>query len=116
MIDELIAHHSGKLALNLAGEQGQVDLRERAQSPPQVEVGSRQPSGLEMLASAGRDFGWHPHRLSTRWWNARIPGSSALVIHDRDDAANTRISDKWWSAARTSRIGTVSPNFTPPSR
>jgi len=50
MIHGLIAPHGGELVLNMAGEQEQEDLRQRSQSLPQVEVGSRQLADLEMLA------------------------------------------------------------------
>ncbi|HLX55681.1 MAG TPA: sulfate adenylyltransferase [Ktedonobacteraceae bacterium] len=50
MINGLIAPHGGKLVLNMAGEQEQAQLRERAKSLPHVEVGSRQLADLEMLA------------------------------------------------------------------
>ena len=46
----LIAPHGGELVLNMASEQEQVELRERAKSLPQVEVGSRQLADLEMMA------------------------------------------------------------------
>src|SRR5216684_1726026 len=50
MIHGLIAPHGGELVLNMAGEQEQEELRQRSQSLPQVEVGSRQLADLEMLA------------------------------------------------------------------
>jgi sulfate adenylyltransferase len=50
MLHGLIAPHGGELVLNMASEQEQVELRERARSLPQVEVGSRQLADLEMLA------------------------------------------------------------------
>jgi sulfate adenylyltransferase len=50
MINGLIAPHGGELVLNMAGEQEQAELRERAKSLPKVEVGSRQLADLEMLA------------------------------------------------------------------
>ncbi|HLQ11329.1 MAG TPA: sulfate adenylyltransferase [Ktedonobacteraceae bacterium] len=50
MIHGLIAPHGGELVLNMAGEQEQAELRQRSQSLPQVEVGSRQLADLEMLA------------------------------------------------------------------
>ncbi|MGH2496612.1 MAG: sulfate adenylyltransferase [Ktedonobacteraceae bacterium] len=46
----LIAPHGGELVLNMASEQEQAELRERAKSLPQVEVGSRQLADLEMMA------------------------------------------------------------------
>ena len=46
----LIAPHGGELVLNMASEQEQAELRDRARSLPQVEVGSRQLADLEMLA------------------------------------------------------------------
>ncbi len=50
MLHGLIAPHGGELVLNMASEQEQAELRERAHSLPQVEVGSRQLADLEMLA------------------------------------------------------------------
>ena len=50
MQNGLIAPHGGELVLNMAGEQEQAELRERASSLPQVVVGSRQLADLEMLA------------------------------------------------------------------
>src|ERR1700680_1732631 len=50
MINGLIAPHGGELVLNMADEQEQAELRERAKSLPKVEVGSRQLADLEMLA------------------------------------------------------------------
>ncbi len=50
MQNGLIAPHGGELVLNMAGEQEQAELRQRSQSLPQVEVGSRQLADLEMLA------------------------------------------------------------------
>ncbi len=47
----LIAPHGGELVLNMASEQEQAELRDRARSLPQVEVGSRQLADLEMLAN-----------------------------------------------------------------
>lgn len=51
MIDELIAPHGGKLILNMAGEAERAELQERAQSMPQLVIGSRQLADLEMLAN-----------------------------------------------------------------
>lgn len=51
MTDTLIAPHGGSLALNFADEYEQNVLRERAQSLPQVVVGSRQLADLELLAN-----------------------------------------------------------------
>jgi sulfate adenylyltransferase len=51
MQNGLIAPHGGELVLNMASEQEQAELRERARSLPQVEVGSRQLADLEMLAN-----------------------------------------------------------------
>ena len=50
MINGLIAPHGGELILNMASEQEQDELRERAKGLPQVEIGSRQLADLEMLA------------------------------------------------------------------
>ena len=50
MQNGLIAPHGGELVLNMADEQEQAELRERSQSLPRVEVGSRQLADLEMLA------------------------------------------------------------------
>jgi len=47
----LIDPHGGELVLNMASEQEQAELRDRARSLPQVEVGSRQLADLEMLAN-----------------------------------------------------------------
>lgn len=47
----LIAPHGGNLILNMASDQEQATLRERANSLPQVQVGSRQLADLEMLAN-----------------------------------------------------------------
>ncbi|HEY6540581.1 MAG TPA: sulfate adenylyltransferase [Ktedonobacteraceae bacterium] len=47
----LIAPHGGELVLNMASEQEQAELRDRARSLPQVEAGSRQLADLEMLAN-----------------------------------------------------------------
>jgi sulfate adenylyltransferase len=49
--DTLIAPHGGELVLNLASGQEQAELRERANSLPHVQVGSRQLADLEMLAN-----------------------------------------------------------------
>ncbi|MHB8599963.1 MAG: sulfate adenylyltransferase [Ktedonobacteraceae bacterium] len=46
----LIAPHGGKLIINMAGEAEGAELQERAQSLPQIVVGSRQLADLEMLA------------------------------------------------------------------
>ena len=50
MANGLIAPHGGELILNMASEKERAELRERAQSLPQVEIGSRQLADLEMLA------------------------------------------------------------------
>jgi len=50
MLHGLIAPHGGELVLNMASEQEQAELRDRARGLPQVEVGSRQLADLEMLA------------------------------------------------------------------
>src|SRR5437588_11345351 len=50
MINGLIAPQGGVLILNMASEQEQDELRERAKGLPQVEIGSRQLADLEMLA------------------------------------------------------------------
>lgn len=47
----LIAPHGGTLVVNLAGESESASLVERAQSLPQIVVGSRQLADLEMLAN-----------------------------------------------------------------
>ncbi len=46
----LIAPHGGELIINMAGEAERAELQERAQSFPQIVVGSRQLADLEMLA------------------------------------------------------------------
>jgi sulfate adenylyltransferase len=46
----LIAPHGGELIINMAGEAERAELQERAQSLPQIVVGSRQLADLEMLA------------------------------------------------------------------
>ena len=48
---QLIAPHGGTLIVNLASEAESADLLERAQSLPQIVVGSRQLADLEMLAN-----------------------------------------------------------------
>src|SRR5581483_8052811 len=48
---QLIAPHGGTLIVNLAGESESASLVERAQSLPQIVVGSRQLADLEMLAN-----------------------------------------------------------------
>jgi sulfate adenylyltransferase len=50
MISGLIAPHGGELIVNMAGEDEQAELQERARSLPQIQVGSRQLADLEMLA------------------------------------------------------------------
>jgi sulfate adenylyltransferase len=50
-MDTLIAPHGGALVLNMANSQEQAELRERANSLPRLQVGSRQLADLEMLAN-----------------------------------------------------------------
>jgi sulfate adenylyltransferase len=50
-INTLIAPHGGELVLNIASGQEQAELRECANSLPQVQVDSRQLADLEMLAN-----------------------------------------------------------------
>ena len=50
MISGLIAPHGGELIVNMASEDEQAELQERARSLPQIQVGSRQLADLEMLA------------------------------------------------------------------
>ncbi|MBE3561538.1 MAG: sulfate adenylyltransferase [Ktedonobacteraceae bacterium] len=51
MADNLITPHGGALIVNLASEAEQAELRERAGSLPQIEIGSRHLADLEMLAT-----------------------------------------------------------------
>ncbi len=51
LINTLIAPHGEELVLNIASVQEQAELRECANSLPQVQVGSRQLADLEMLAN-----------------------------------------------------------------
>src|SRR6266487_2027541 len=57
LMDTLISPHGGAMVLNITGGQEQVELRERANSLPQVQVGSRQLADLEMLANGA----YSPH-------------------------------------------------------
>src|SRR5260370_2893152 len=50
MTNGLIAPHGGELVLNRASQAEQAELRELAQSLPQLVIGSRQLADLEMLA------------------------------------------------------------------
>lgn len=51
MTQQLIAPHGGELILNMASEAEQAELAEEARGLPQITVGSRQLSDLEMLAN-----------------------------------------------------------------
>jgi sulfate adenylyltransferase len=51
MTQQLIAPHGGELILNMASEAEQAELTEAARGLPQITVGSRQLSDLEMLAN-----------------------------------------------------------------
>lgn len=51
MTDGLIAPHGGKLIINFASQAEQQELRERAQTLPQIIIGSRQLADLEQLAN-----------------------------------------------------------------
>src|SRR5579863_1257353 len=51
MANQLIAPHGGELIINMASEAEKAELRERAKSLPEVQVGSRQLADLEMLAN-----------------------------------------------------------------
>jgi sulfate adenylyltransferase len=51
LTNKLIAPHGGELVLNIASMQEQTELRECANSLPQVQVDSRRLADLEMLAN-----------------------------------------------------------------